>query len=281
MLQRGESYDEVYGRFRWQVPERFNMASACCERHAAARGDAPALLFLEEDGQLRHYSFAEVRALSSRLANVLTAHGVARGDRLAILLPQSPEAAVAHMACYKAGIIALPLFTLFGEEALEYRLANSGAKAVLTDEANFPKIAALSERLPELGLVIVARGESNAAALPDGTIDFARSLAKAADRFAVLDTAADDPALIIYTSGTTGPPKGALHAQRVLLGHMTGVDFYHEFPPQQHDLFWTPADWAWIGGLLDVLLPAWFHGIPVLACRMRKFDPELAFRLIA
>ncbi len=281
MLEAGKSYDEVYGRFRWRVPQRFNMARACCERHAAAKGSAPALLFLEADGRLRRYSFAEIEALASRFANALAAHAVGRGDRLAILLPQSPEAAVAHMACYKAGIIALPLFTLFGADALEYRLAHSGAKAVLTDEANFPKIAALRERLPELALVVVARGEESRSPLPPHAIDFAAALAKASDRFPSLDSAADDPALIIYTSGTTGPPKGALHAQRVLLGHLTGVEFYHEFPPQEGDLFWTPANWAWIGGLLDVLLPAWFHGIPVLACRMRKFEPELAFRLIA
>jgi acetyl-CoA synthetase len=281
MLEAGKSYDEVYRHFRWRVPPSFNMALACCERHAAVGRDAPALLFLEESGRLKRYSFADMRALSSRLANALAGHGIGRGERLAILLPQSPEAAIAHLACYKAGVIALPLFTLFGEEALEYRLADSGAAAVLTDEANLPKIAQLRARLPELRLVIATRGEASAAPLAADALDFWTALEAASDRFTPLATAADDPALIIYTSGTTGPPKGALHAQRVLLGHLTGVEFYHEFPPQAGDLFWTPADWAWIGGLLDVLLPAWFHGIPVLACRMRKFDPELAYRIIA
>ena len=281
MLEPGRSYDEVYHRFRWRLPRHFNMGVACCDRHAAAKGEAPALLFLEESGRLKRYSFADISTLSNRFANALAAHGIGRGERLAILLPQSPEAAIAHIACYKAGLIAVPLFTLFGEEALDYRLANSGAKAVLTDEANLPKLAALRARLPELALVIVTRGEASGAPLPVASVDFWTILAAASDRFTPLATAAEEPALIIYTSGTTGPPKGALHAQRVLLGHLTGVEFYHEFPPQPGDLFWTPADWAWIGGLLDVLLPAWFHGIPVLACRMRKFDPELAYGLIA
>ena len=105
-------------------------------------------------------------------------------------------------------------------------------------------------------------------------------MARASDRYTPADTAADDPALIIYTSGTTGPPKGALHAHRVLLGHLPGVEFPHELFPKPGDLFWTPADWAWGGGLLDVLLPAWHYGVPVLAHRARRFDPEIALHIM-
>lgn len=281
MLERGKTYEEVYGRFRWRVPARFNMGVACCDRHAEEDGGRTALIFLDEAGKLARYSFADVRALSNRLANALAAHGVGRGDRVGILLPQSPETAIAHIAAYKAGMIAVPLFALFGEDALEYRLADSGAKALITDQAGLAKLAAVRPRLPDLALVLVARGTATRAPPPDGALDFWRALEQASDKFAPLDSPADDPALIIYTSGTTGPPKGALHAQRTLLGHLAGVEFYHEFLPQPGDLFWTPADWAWIGGLLDVLLPAWFHAIPVVACRMRKFDPELAYRIIA
>ena len=99
--------------------------------------------------------------------------------------------------------------------------------------------------------------------------------------FDPVETRADDPALIIYTSGTTGPPKGALHAHRVVLGHIPGVEFPHNFFPQEDDLFWTPADWAWVGGLIDVLFPSWHHGVPVLAFRARKFEPEQAFHIIS
>ena len=188
---------------------------------------------------------------------------------------QSPETAVAHIAAYKAGMIAVPLFVLFGADALEYRLADSGARALITDAANYPKVAALRERLPELKLVLVVGGGDNDA------LDFAALLERASDAFAPVDTAADDPAVIIYTSGTTGPPKGALHAHRVLLGHLPGVEFPHEFFPQAGDLFWTPADWAWIGGLFDVLLPSLHHGVPVLAQRFAKFEPDRALALMA
>lgn len=276
MLPQGSSYDEVCGRFRWQVPARYNIGVDVSDRPAAARGDRLALIFLDERHQERRFTFQEIAALANRFANVLTARGLQRGDRIGVLLPQSPETAIAHVAAFKAGLISVPLFTLFGDEALEFRLSDSGARALVTDETGLQKILKLRDRLPALTAIFVTGG----AAMPD-TLDFDRELARATDFFAAVDTSADDPAVIIYTSGTTGNPKGALHAHRVLPGHLPGVEMPHEFFPQPGDLFWTPADWAWIGGLFDVLLPAWHHGVPVLAYRARKFDPEEALALMA
>ena len=275
MLEPAETYDEALRRFRWRIPQRYNIGVDACDRHAAARPESPALICEDEDGSVRRYSFGDIRALSNRLANALVAQGLKRGDRVGVLLRQSPETAISHIASFKAGLISIPLFVLFGEEALEYRLSNSGAKAVVTDTENLPKLLAIRDRLPELSTILVVGGG------PAGTLDFAATLERAADRFTPVDTSCDDPALIIFTSGTTGPPKGALHAHRVLLGHLPGVEFPHDFFPQAGDLFWTPADWAWIGGLLDVLLPAWHHGVPVLAHRFRKFEPDASFDLMA
>lgn len=276
MLDPAASYEEACRRFRWQVPERYNIGVDICDRHADA-GAGTALIHVHADGSVRDISFTELKRTSNRLANVLVGTGLARGDRVAILLPQRPETAIAHIAAHKAGMVSVPLFTLFGEDALQYRLADSGAAALVTDRESLPKIEAIRHRLPDLKLVLVA----------DETRDGADwqaldpTLAAASDRFTPLDTAADDPAIIIYTSGTTGPPKGALHAHRVLLGHLPGVEFPQEFFPQAGDRFWTPADWAWIGGLIDVLLPSLHHGVPVVAHRFAKFDPEAAFDFIA
>ncbi|HSK39860.1 MAG TPA: AMP-binding protein, partial [Arenibaculum sp.] len=274
MIEQAASYEDLVRRFAWRVPARYNIGADVCDRHALADPKRPALIFEEDDGTVRRLSFADVMHASNRLANVLTAHGLTRGDRLAVLLPQSPETAVAHVAGFKAGLVTVPLFTLFGEDALEYRLADSGARALVTDAAGAAKAAALRDRLPALELVLCIDGA------PAGTADFHRLSERASDRFGPVDTMADDPAIIIYTSGTTGNPKGALHAHRVLLGHLPGVELPHEFFPRPGDLFWTPADWAWIGGLFDVLLPAWHHGVPVLAHRFRKFDPQRAVDLM-
>ncbi|MEE8499711.1 MAG: AMP-binding protein, partial [Kiloniellales bacterium] len=278
MLKAGKSYADVRARFRWNVPARYNIGVDVCDKWAGDK-DRLALVYKRAPGEpgaaVERYTFAELKRASNKLANALAAHGVHRGDRIGILLPQAPETALAHIAAYKLGAIALPLFTLFGPDALEYRLSDSGAKALVTDAGGLAKLAELRDRLPALELVLCVDGAG------DGVLGFHDELDKANDAFTPADTAADDPALIIYTSGTTGPPKGALHAHRVLLGHLPGVELPHEFFPQDGDLFWTPADWAWIGGLIDVLLPAWHHGVPVLAHRMAKFDPEEAFRLMA
>lgn len=275
MLQPATDYASTYAGFRWRIPERYNIGVDACDRHAQADPEALALIFEDEAGRAERYRFLDIQRLSNRLANVFRAHGLAPGDRCGVLLPQAPQTAVAHVAIYKSGLIAVPLFVLFGEDALEFRLRDSGARALVTDAANLPKVSALRARLPELRLVLVVGGRG-----ADGTLDFAAALERASDAFVPVATRAEDPALIIYTSGTTGQPKGALHAHRVLLGHLPGVEFPHEFFPQPGDLYWTPADWAWIGGLLDVLLPAWHHGVPVLARRFPKFDPHEAFALM-
>ena len=275
MLTRADTYAAVCSSFRWNIPEYYNIGVDICDRHAADK-DKTALIYETDDGRVKKYTFGDFIKLSNRFANVLTAAGITRGDRVGILLPQCPETAIAHIATYKIGGIAIPLFTLFGPDALEYRLANSDAKCIVTDTTGLPKLAEIAEKLPALETIFLIDGPGRA-----NIIDFWDAVSKGAERFTPVRTRADDPALIIYTSGTTGPPKGALHAHRTLLGHLPGVEFPHEFFPRPGDVFWTPADWAWIGGLIDVLFPAWHHGMPVVAYRARKFDPEFACHLMA
>ena len=278
MLPAAKSYDELCAKFRWKVPARYNIGVDVCDKWAGD-GDRLALIYKRRPGEVgpevARYSFRDLKRLSNQLANALAGRGLARGDRVGILLPQAPETALAHIATYKLGAIAVPLFTLFGADALAFRLSDSGAKALITNAEGLAKIAEIRARLPALEIVLCVDGPG------DGAFGFHEELDKASDAFTPVDTAADDPALIIYTSGTTGPPKGALHAHRTLLGHLPGVELPQELFPKAGDLFWTPADWAWIGGLIDVLLPSWHHGVPVLAHRMAKFDPEEAFRLMA
>ncbi|MBP2299046.1 acyl-CoA synthetase [Azospirillum picis] len=275
MLPKADSYEGVCRHFAWQVPNRYNIGVDVCDRWAEAEPDRLALIHKRRDGGVEEYRFSDIRALSNRFANTLAGHGVARGDRVGILLPQAPETAISHVAVYKMGAVAVPLFSLFGVEALEYRLANCAARAVVTDAAGAAKIAQIRDRLPALQAVFRIDGSG------PGCLDWHGLCDGASDRFTPVDTAADDPALIIYTSGTTGQPKGALHAHRVLLGHLPGVEISHDLFPQAGDRIWTPADWAWIGGLLDVLLPAWHHGVTVVAHRFEKFDAEAAFALLA
>lgn len=275
MLADAKNYEELVARFEWNVPERYNIGVDICDKWADADPDRIALVCIGEDGTRETVSFAELKALSNRIANLFQRDGVRRGDRVAVLLPQAKETAAAHIAALKLGAITIPLFMLFGEEALAYRLGNSGAKAVVTNRTGAAKLAGIRDDLP--GLSVVYRIDGSDAS----TVDLHTGAAALPAEFTPAATSADDPAIIIYTSGTTGQPKGALHAHRVLLGHLPGVEMSHDLFPQPGDRIWTPADWAWIGGLLDVLMPALHHGVTVVACRFAKFTAEAAFRLIS
>ena len=222
----------------------------------------------------KRYTFKDIHLLSNQLANVFSAFGLQRLDRIAILLPQRPEVGVTHLASYRSGAIAVPLFTLFGQDALRYRLRDSGAKFVVTDSVGVNSIAAIRHELPDLQVVFNVEGDG------DGVEDFYGLLQRASDSFESVQTMADDPAMIIYTSGTTGDPKGALLPHRTMIGHMPGVEFSHDFLGQEGDLIWSPADWAWIGGLVDVLFAAWQVGVPVIARRFDKFEPDAALDLM-
>jgi len=268
-----DRYQEFYDAFRWEVPERFNMAAACCSRHAHDRS-AIALFWEDEGGAVSTLGFAELQQQANRLSNALVALGVGRGDRVAIILPQRPETAVAHIACYQMGAVAMPLSILFGPEALEYRLQDSEATVALADPASLANLAQIRDRLPSLKHVVGVAGARDAWTTPWGTL-----LEKASPSFRAVDTAAGDPALLIYTSGTTGPPKGALMPQRALIGNLPGFVHSHDLFPQSGDFFWSPADWAWTGGLMDALLPSLYHATPILGYRGR-FDPEKAFWLM-
>jgi acetyl-CoA synthetase len=273
MALAGQSYREVCETFSWSIPATFNIAEAICDRHVGA--GRTALVYETAEGHSTEFTFEYFHEHSRRLANALIAHGIARGDRIGILLPQCPEALIVHLAAYRLGAVALPLFTLFGPDAIEYRLNDCGAKAVVSNAEGIEKLLMLRDRLVAEPLLIGIEDRLDGAVL-----GFSSLLEAAASDHLRVDTSAEDPAIIVYTSGTTGNPKGVLYAHRTLLGHLPGVEFPHDFFPQPGDRMWTPADWAWAGGLMDVLLPSLFHSIPVLAKRLRKFDPEEAFALI-
>ena len=256
------TYDELRSSHRWSLPARLNLGVEVADRQPRK---APAILVTDGCAITRTVSFGELSESSARLANALSAAGVGPGDRVAIMLSQRPETALAHVATYKLGAIAVPLSTAFGPDALEVRLRDAGPRVVLAEEESL-------ERVRQLGFD---------GALVDADRDLEGLLAAASPVFEAAPTTPDTPALLVYTSGTTGPPKGALHGHRVLAGHLPGFDLSHDFYPQPGDRIWTPADWAWIGGLYDVVMPGLAHGTPVVAFRAPRFDPEQAFDVIA
>jgi len=265
-------FDAICANFRWEIPEKLNIAHQVCERHQS-NPDHIAVFYENAEGKQLAYSFGHLKKLSDQFANVLAAQGIQRGDRIAIVLSQRIETVIAHLAIFKLGAISLPLAILFGPEALEYRLRDSSARIVITDGNKYPTICELQPELEHLSLVIGCH-------TGDPDFEFWHLLEQASSQFDMVQTSADDPACLIYTSGTTGPPKGALIAHRAVIGNFTGFEMSQNFFPKANDLFWTPADWAWTGGLWDGLLPSLNYGVPILAYEGKGFDPERVCHLM-
>jgi acetyl-CoA synthetase len=275
MLTETNDYNRLCADFRWDIPAQFNMAEVCCDRHADGSGRL-ALIYVDEDRNTTRLTFDDIAGWSRQFANVLQGGGLERGDRVGVFLSQSIELPIVHLAAFRSALVSVPLFTLFGEDALEFRLANSGAKAIVTDAVGYAKLAKIRDRLPELKHVYVVDDVA-----PAGATSFWKAIEDAPRDFTNVQTRSEDPAIIIFTSGTTGNPKGALHAHRVLLGHLPCIEVVNDFFPKPDDVYWTPADWAWIGGLFDALFPALYYGVPIVGYRARKFEPQAAMQLMA
>jgi acetyl-CoA synthetase len=272
-MQRKPSYDQICASFRWDVPVKYNIAADVCDRHADEPGRI-ALIGEAADGKVWQLTFRDVQRQANRLANLLCSIGLSKGDRVMLLLGQNPWTAIGHVACWKAGLVSVPVSTLFAADAVAYRLNHVNARVVITDVANLPTATRARAQATEPVRIYVIDGrESEAESLLE-------AIEKARDSFTNVDTAAEDPAFLNFTSGTTGNPKGALQAHRSMLGHLPGAEFCLDFFPQPGDLMWSPADWAWLAGLMDVLMPAWYHGVPILTFRAPRFDPEQAFAMI-
>jgi len=265
---QGSTYEDLRRTFRWDLPHDLNIGVACSDAQPATD---VAIIDQRSDGTVRQVTFGELSELSNRFANGLKSVGIHPGDRVGVVVPQSLETGIAHLGIYKAGAVAMPLSVLFGPEALKFRIENSEAKAVITTRASLEQVV---EACRGLDVRIIVAEDSTSHATIDSLVASGRP---------TLDpvvTGPDTPALLIYTSGTTGPPKGALHGHRVLLGHMPGFDLMYDFYGHSSDRMWTPADWAWIGGLLDAILPSWFHGKSVVAASRDGFDPQWAIDMM-
>ena len=283
------NFDELVSRFQWSVPARFNIAEAVCDRHADKA--APALYYANEAGAAATFTFADIQSRANQLANLLVSLGLQQQDRIAIVLPQRPETAISHVAAHKIGAVSLPLSVLFGVEALQHRLSDSEAKIAIASAEHAERLLQIREQLPALETILVCSDRSaglcttEADLFDDGSdenycIDLHSRMQDFDNNFKTRDTGADEPACLIYTSGTTGPPKGALIAHRNLIGNLPGFELSLDFFPKENDVFYTPADWAWTGGLFDGLLPTWFYGMPIVGFESRKFKPADCYRLL-
>ena len=308
--QAGDNYPQMHSQFRWLVPEEFNIAEVCARRWSLAP-DASHRVAIFADGpglEPRAYSYAELQHEANRLSSALESLRVGKGDRVAIVMPQRMETAAAYLAVLQMGAVAVPLSQLFGPDALEFRLRDSGSMVAICDQSAIMNVLQARNTCESLRRVI---GVGNGAdAMAD--LDYSMLLAQHSPHYAPVLTLASDPAVLIYTSGTTGDPKGALIPHRALIGNLSGFvcsqNWFGFDPdvgqstrtaargrdglgtslketgaslpkPKTPSVFWSPADWAWTGGLMDALLPTLYFGRPIVAWNGR-FSPQVAFELM-
>jgi acetyl-CoA synthetase len=249
--------------FRWEVPARYNIATDVLDKHDP---DRLAMFWEDWQGYERRLTFGDLQRLTNRAANVLADCGVARGDRVAVMLPPTPESAATFLATFKLGAILLSLSILYGDDAITHRLRDSGARVLVTDAANRVRIEPLMHQTPALERILVL-GE-----------DYDRALEAASVRFETVDTSPDDPAQLYYSSGTTGLAKGILHAHRYLLAH-NEFELVHDV--REDEVFHSTGEWAWIAGIVPGILAPWRFGAPIAVfSREGGYDPAQTLGLL-
>ena len=273
-LPVGESYEDICRKFSWQIPEYFNIADAVCDRWA---DDTTRIAMTHEnlDGSVKNFTFAEIKRYSNQFANLLNSLGLEQGDRALVLLTQSPECAISHVACFKSGIVSCLASVLFGPDAIQHRLTSTNAKVCITNKANLSKVQNIRGACPWLKHIVVVDDD-----LPSHALSLWGSIADQSDTFDNVKTLSEDTAWISFTSGTTGQPKGVLMPHRILLGNKPLFEYYYDYGPREGDTLWSPADWAWIAGLINILLVGWYSGCRVVSTDMEGFNAEAAFRIL-
>ncbi len=240
------TYEEACAQHSWQVPEQYNIAADVCDKHPR---DKLAMIHEDPDGVVREVDWGELQDMSNRFARLLTERGVQRGDRVAMLLPATPETAAAFLGTWKAGGILLSMSILYGDDGISHRLGDSQAAVVVTNAANRARVEGQTE------IIELEPGD-----LDDGDTDFER-----------VDTSSEDPAQLYYTSGTTGLAKGILHAHRYILGH---EEFIYSHEVQDGERFHGMGEWAWAAGICPLIGPWRLGAVQLVLQRKGGFDPH-------
>ncbi|SDJ36832.1 acyl-CoA synthetase [Natronorubrum texcoconense] len=287
-----DDYDHLREEFEWKVPDRFNMAAYVCDRWATTdpvdggeSGDERVALYTETAaGEREQYTYEEFHEVTNRLANCLADAGIERGDRIGVNAPQTAETVFTHVAAWKLGAVSIPLSTLFGPDAISYRLDDSESRLCVVDESNVDAVREAADEVPSLERILTV-GDVDTAGGGDGAVDaetdFWEALEGCSSEFDTVDTEAEEDAIIMYTSGTTGEPKGVRHAHRMLLGHLPlFLTTFCNLELADDDVYYTPAEWAWIASLFDVVVPGLYYGKPIVAYDGGQFDPEVAFEIL-
>jgi acyl-coenzyme A synthetase/AMP-(fatty) acid ligase len=266
-IARTARYDDFAPAFDWQSPATFNFATDVVDAWAAD-GDPLALVTEDVAGTIRRFHFSDIAAASKRLADVLTRNGVEKGDRVIVMMPRIAEWQITMTACLRIGAVAIPCIEMLTARDIEYRIGDSGARAVICRSGQTNKFAALRDRLD----VCIALGGN------PSWLDFEAECAAASEAVEAATVTADDPVLMYYTSGSTGHPKGVLHCARALHAWRWSAVFWLDLEPG--DRIWCTADTGWSKAGTSVIFGPWSCGATAFVYD-GPFEPAERLRLLA
>jgi acetyl-CoA synthetase len=270
-----DQYSELYPSYQWFVPSQFNIAQACAHRWAEnpVEGRRIAIFHENDLGQREVWTYSRLSETANQLASGLVKMGVMPGDRVAVVMGQRPETVASYIAAFSVGAVVLPLSPLFGADSLAVRLKDAEARVAIVDASTGPELLQAQAQCPALTQIIGVDFQHEA------IIPWRSLLARQPTSFRVVPTRSTSPALLLYTSGTTGAPKGALLPHSALIGNLPGFVASQNWFPQKGDIFWSPADWTWTGGLMDALLPTLYFGHAIVGT-LGRFSPTRAFEIM-
>ena len=237
--------EDLASQFAGSFDTGLNVCYECCDRYAGT--NTPALFWESKDGRSATYTFDELMRLSAQFANMLREQGIGPGDRVAALLPRIPELLVVALGTWRAGAVYQTLFTAFGPKAIEYRVQQSGARLLVTDGTNRPKLQGIAS-LPRIMTVVAESDETQ----QEGDLDFWHEMHRHTTAFEPVLRTADDPFLLLFTSGTVGLAKGVAVPQKALLSFRAYMQY--GIGLQTGDAYWNVADPGWAYGLYYSLI---------------------------
>lgn len=262
-----KSLMEIYEYFEWDIPEIYNVCDDILEQKKEM--EKVAIYYDRSQHPNVNYTYSEISNKVDMLAKGLNSLGIEPGDSVGVALSQQPETLITHLAAYKIGAVTVPMSVLTGVESMKYRIKEADISTVITTQTFQRKLKDIDSQLEH----VIAIDNENSSS------DLEQLIQNTTGELPTFNTRSDDPCLILFTSGTTGDPEGVVHAHECFLSHHASFRFMHDFPADDSVVF-TPADWSWVAGLFNTVLPAWRDGLSVVGYDAKGFNPKRVFQIL-
>lgn len=261
------SYEEKYKTFNWKQSEEeleygkngmYNIGYYCSDRICEkGHSNKLGLIWEGHTGEVKKFTYNDIRIYSNTIAKFLQDVGVKVGDRVCLFMDKVPELYIGFIGILKMGAIAQPLFSAFGEEALFTRLDDAQTRAIMIQKKHLHKVRKIKDKLPNLTKIIVIDADDSQPQVNE--IHFWMERAQKVEKFDIFKAGPEVPSVLHYTSGTTGKPKGAQHVHSSIIAQYITTKWVLDLQPE--DIYWCTADPGWVTGTSYGIIGPWANGV--------------------